>query len=351
MKTFRFSLVALVATVLFAACSNDEAVLPANNEAQAISFRTQGGTPEVTPRSTATTIDNIEAFVVYGTDYTPPPASPYPGTPFHLFTGETVARVAGASSNLFDYNPKKYYSTGATTASFFAYSPVSAGTGTPTLTAPIVTNLSAGVTFDYKVTPPDASGNTVQEDLLVAGITVTPPSPTPVYLGFTHALSRIFVKAKNSLAEDVVITGLELKNLYTTGTMTGTPAWTWTWAPTGSKTHIPFVLAPTGVAVPAGTGSPNAVLVTSMEQGMLVLPQVTANTTPDDHTNGDFALEVKYRVANLLNQTAYVYLTDGYPFEIGTQYAITIDFSGTDLIEIKFIIGVGTFTDDPATMP
>ena len=341
MKTFRFSLVALAATALITACS-DEAVVEQRlitSEAQEISFRLQGGTPET--RAMATTIDNIDAFVVYGTDSVANVA----GT--NIFDGVTVARQKGTGA-IFDYNPKKYYSAEIGKAAFIAYSPVSASLNISGLDA---TSLLTTTSFDYVVNAPDGSGEAVQEDLLVAGKSVAVPSVAKVDLNFKHALSRIFVKAKNSLKENVVITGLTLKNLYSEGTITGTPAspaWTWAWSNYSNITSYDYVLARTGVAVKAGVTT--ATLVTSMEQGMMVLPQEIVNSG-DDHTAGDFALEVTYDVANLTAQKAYVYLADTYPFEYNTQYAITIEFSGTDLIEIGFTIDVAGFDDDPATMP
>ena len=339
MRTFRFSLVALAATALFTACSNDEAVQPIDGSAaQEISFRLQGGTPET--RATATTLDNIDAFVVYGTDDITAPST-------NLFNGVTVARQVGGG---FDYNPKKYYNVGAGNAEFFAYSPVSAIqniTGLPTL------SVLSGVSFNYEVVKPDDSGNTTQEDLLVAGTRIASITNGGVHFQFQHALSRIFVKAKNGLSQDVVITGLSLKNLYPEGTIAGTPGtpWTWVWTAYGTQTDYNYILAPTGVAVPVGTGvsaAPNDVpiLVTSMEQGMMILPQTITTTGTGNYMVGDFALKVTYDVANLKAQEAYVYLGNGYKFDAGKQYAITIAFTGADLIEINFDIKVTDFTND-----
>ena len=202
--------------------------------------------------------------------------------------------------------------------------------------------------FVYEVKAPDATGITAQEDFLIADTSFTTITPT-VNLNFRHALSRIFVKASNDLSEDVVITGIELKNLKSKGTVTTPLPLTWV-ADASSIRNYSYILAPTGVAVKAGTGkgvSPNdvPVLVTSMEQGMMVLPQPTVNGGTDDYTAGDFALEVTYDVANLTGEKAYVYLADEYPFIAGNQYAITIEFddTSTGLIEIDFTIEVTEF--------
>ena len=328
MKTYKFLAVALVATGFFSACTNEEVVQPVNVNAPAeISFRLQGGSPET--RTTATTLTDVDAFVVYGTDDI--------AAGSNIFNGLTVARQL--SSGLFEYSPKKYYSDGAASAQFVAFSPVTAN-----ISSPGISSLLTTATFGYTVAKPDNTGNITQEDLLIAGTGVSSISASPVDLQFKHALSRIFVKATNALSSDVIITGLSLRNLYSTGTITGTAgaAWTWVWATSGAKTDYVYELATTGVAVKAGLGAPT--LVTSMEQGMMVLPQATANTADlADFDTGDFALEVTYNVANVTGKKAYVLLANGYPFAAGNQYAINIAFSGTELIEISFTIDVDGF--------
>ena len=324
MKTFKFCFVALAATVLFYACSNEEAIRPINDEAQAISFRLQGGTPEITTRATATTAPYVDAFVVYGIDDV---------ATTNLFNGETVARQVSGN---FDYNPKRYYNGGATSAGFIAYSPASANITTSSVPDPLTSTAS----FTYTVKAPDgtATGETIQEDFLIANTTVT-PSSSAVSLAFQHALSRIFVKATNAMKETVVITGLQLLNLKETGTVTATPT-TWSWTgQTGTADYV-YKIADAGVAVIAELTT--ATLVTSIEQGMMVLPQTIVNAS-NDHTLGDFALEVTYDVANLTGQKAYVYITAGSTFVAGSQYAITINFSGSDLIKIDFTISVTPF--------
>jgi hypothetical protein len=321
MKTFKFSLVALVATALFTACSNEDAVQPINGEAQEISFRLQGGTPEITTRAMATTLDKLEAFVVFGTDNL--------FSPGLLLDGVSVARQLDGT---FAYAPKAYYSNGAASASFFAFSPVSANISGSVTTTSLLT---AGASFDYEVLAPDGTGDAVQEDLLVTATTVT-PSTAAVNLTFKHALSRIFVTAQNTANEPVIIKGISLMNLNTTGTLAVTNASALTWTTTPSLDDYAYVLAPSGVVVPGGTTGKT--LVTSMEQGMMVLPQVTSNTG----AAGDFALEISYDFANLSNQTQIVKITDGYAFVAGNQYNINITFAG--LLPIEFdVIDVDAF--------
>ena len=332
MRTNKFLLIALATAGMFTACSNDDEVVM--NQGNEISFRVQGGAPEL--RTTATTKENVDAFVVYGADYV---TTPNP----NIFDGITVARQVDGS---FDYNPKKYFATGATTSQFAAFSPVSTLVTSPSFA------YGTGLSFNYEVPAPDAvHGKTTQEDLLVAGTTfATIVAGTKVNFDFKHALSRIFVKATSELSETVTIRELTLMNLQPSGTITGAAPWTWPalweWTPTGSKTPYSYALAPSGVAVPAGLAT--ATLITSMEQGMMVIPQEvgiadpTPNPTPDAD---DFALKVVYDVANLPGEEAYIYLENGYEFEMGKQYAITIAFTADNLIEVNFEIKVSGFED------
>lgn len=330
-------------------CSNDEVMDATSSEARAIDFRVQGGVPAVS-RTTATTAANVDAFVVYGAD------SDGGGSLIitTLFDGVTVARQKGGTT--YDYNPKRYYSAGAKSANFIAYSPVSASGGTtPNLSAPTKSDDCTTASFTYTLPAPDKTGNTVQEDLLVAGTAVAKADfGNAVNFAFEHALSRIFVKATNGLEETVIIRGLKLRNLSPKrvisydATATGDK---WTWSDTtpdaADLSEFEYVLAPTGVAVKSGLST--ATLVTSMEQGMMVLPQTTKAKTTGTPTNqerldaGEFALEVTYNVANLTGQKAYVFL-DGYKFKKGMQYAITVNF--TSLTAISFTIEVSEFTND-----
>ena len=321
MKTFRFTLVALVATALFTACTNEEAVSLIKGDAQEISFRLQGGTPEITTRAMATTLDNIEAFVVYGTDNVMT-------SPALILDGVTVARQFDGT---FAYAPQAYYNQGAANASFFAFSPVSANL-TSAVTIPS-TFLTTGASFSYEVLPPDGTGDAVQEDLLVTGTNVTTLT-APVNLTFKHALSRIFVTATNDAADPVIISDLKLLNLSTTGALAVNLTPTLTWTPTTTKDDYAYILAPSGVVVSGGTAIKT--LVTSMEQGMMILPQTITTTGTGDYTVGDFALEITYEFANFGSQTRYVYIPTGYAFLPGNQYNINIAFDG--LQPIKFIV-------------
>ena len=332
MKTNRFFLAILAVAGMMTACSNEGAVQQLNTDSRAISFRLQGGTPETVLRTNATTLEKLDAFVVYGTD------DVFDAAGALIFDGVTVGRKVGAG-NVFEYAPKRYFDEKATDSRFFAYSPVSANV---TEAHTLGSFISAGVTLTYTVPDPDFSTNITQEDLLVAGAAVTAFAPvTNVHLEFKHALSRIFVTASNSAADPVIITRLTLKNLAKTGyldvDLTNMPTWT-------SFTDIgdyEYILAESGgVAVLPGAGN---MFVTSKEQGMMVLPQITINENDDNvFDTNDFALEVNYDFANLTGQTKYILLKEGYEFEAGKQYSININFSGR---EITFTVDVIDFDD------
>ncbi len=170
---------------------------------------------------------------------------------------------------------------------------------------------------------------------MIAGTTFA-PSAAPVALNFQHALSRIFVQATSQLNQIAVVKGLTLKNLNSAGTITGTPAaeWTWEWT---SSTPIDYRYQ----TIPAAVIPRSGTALTSMEQGMMVLPQKIVNAN-DDVTTGDFALEVLYDLENLKDQVAHVYLPNNYEFEMGKQYIINVTFNETvtNLIEINFNIDV-----------
>jgi hypothetical protein len=118
-----------------------------------------------------------------------------------------------------------------------------------------------------------------------------------------------------------------------------------------------YVLLPTGVSVPAETdklGTDNKyVYVVGKDQGMLVLPQTTVNTNNDAEIKGaevstDFYVEVTYRLSNIQKTVRAAFtdinkLAQGLTFEMGRQYALTLEFSDT---AVEFDISVEGWEDD-----
>ena len=332
MKINRFFLVTLAAAGIFTACSNDEAVH--SNKGAEISFRVQGSTPVL--RTTSTTLGYVNAFVAYGTDDKIDALAPPDN---HIFNGVTVARQQGGG-DIFIYSPKKYFGLGAGDAEFAAYSPVSKKVTGASFT------YSTDFHFNYEVIIPDVAGKTTQEDLLVAGIKGVPSAMSPVSFLFKHALSRIFVTSLNTTNETAVIKSLTLRNVYSKGTVTIDAASnTLGWSVLNTRIPYPYVLAPTGVAVPANIATKT--LVTTMEQGMMILPQDVENNGDNILDANEFALDVVYDYGNLTNQTKTIFLDDTFPFVGGNQYTINIAFTAATLLEITFDITVQPFGDPP----
>ena len=378
------------AAIMMAGCSDDKIIL-GDESGRPVAFRLQGNLPA--SRATGTTVYNVNAFVVNGQVYD----NDDKPLPDPLFDAQTVARVEG-EANSFDYYPKRYYPDAAAHACFPAYSPV-----TPNVSSGFKGSTANMIT--YTVLPPDSvSGNTRQEDLLVAYTkvdgAVQPADKAPVSragfdqavsLTFKHALSRVFVKASNSNVEPVVIKRLSLNNLYDKGVLDidGT-GWTGSgvYTPAGSEVDINegyidapgtspndykvlwspispqtssyrYVLPPSGVSVAARTDVKTPIYVVSKEQGMLVMPQTTRNSNYDAEVDldanlhGDFYVEVTYDLSNIKNKTVRAAFKDinkldaGLTFEFGKQYALEIAFSGT---AITFAINVEDWNveDKPA---
>jgi hypothetical protein len=331
------------AAFLLGSCSDDKFGSDSSSGKQ-ISFRLQGSLPS--SRTTGTTKDNINAFVVNAQTDLPDDAG-------LLFSSQTVARLEG-TANAFDYSPKRYYPDEAAFACYSAYSPVSK------YVEPGFKNRTEGEinTITYTVPKPSDKGDTTQEDLLVAYTKVAGNFDNPVSLNFKHALSRVFVKASNKNVEPVVIKELSLHNLYSQGKLKideniskdypGAYKVLWTPDEAEPKVSYPYVLLPTGVSVPAETdklGTDKYVSVVGNEQGMMVLPQTTINSgDPGKVEDGDFFVEVTYSISNIKEKIVRAAFTDinrlankGITFEMGRQYALALEFSDT---EVEFKISV-----------
>ena len=328
--------------LLSGGCSDDKVII-GNDSGSEITFRVQEDIPA--SRAASSTAGQMNAFVVNGY------AEGVPADERTVFDAVTVSRREGVA-NAFDYSPRRYYPDAATAVSFSAYSPVSQHIGTGFTNNP-------DNTITYTVPAPLPSGVGSQEDLLVTH-TVTRKTgeqfPPAVALQFRHALSRIYVKAANYLAEPVSITGLGLHNLYTAGkldidkdtwqspsngtvdinegyqTVDDISKYKILWQPSGARDgRYDYILSEAAGTVPARSFSP--IMLVSKEQGMLVLPQTTLNSgdaaTADD---GDFYLSVGFKVNNYDDELHIPFsdlygLGGGLTFEMGKQYALTLSFA------------------------
>ncbi|MDR1883033.1 MAG: fimbrillin family protein, partial [Prevotella sp.] len=333
--------------LLLSGCSQDDVSdVPAGS--RAIGFRAQGAMSSL--KATTTGAEHIQSFVVsanHGGDWTV--ADDY------LLSAVTVYREGGIgdpdATAKWTYSPQAYFPTDKSSfVDFLAYSPAVS----KNVTAGLKDAVDADQTITYKVPKPLATGATAQEDFLVAYQRVTgsadPGYGGPVNLQFRHALSRVLVAAGSSLTEPVVITGLVLRNLHTTGDLPMNSAST-VWTPDPAKLdNYSYVLPDAGVSVtryPVNQAFPSPLpLVTSYEQGMFVLPQLTAGTLNDAETaetavenSNEFGLELHYTIGDLVKEPYYIQFADlnkvadkGVTFEAGKQYVLNLTFgsgSGT----------------------
>jgi hypothetical protein len=355
----------LSGALTLAGCSQDEpADVPAGSNA--ISFWMQGAPGGL--RSTSTPTDYISGFVVNAhhskeTNY---------GPSDYLLRGVTVYRGEGGG-NTWQYSPVSYFPVGdafTDYVDFFAYSPAGSNRVSPKLGDAADANQTIG----YTVPKPSGinGGAATQEDLLVAYQKVGADDyDKTVKLQFRHALSRVLVAAKSSLASsNVTVTGLTLKNLYSEGTLnlkgntsTGTtpsngipqstvpPAstteqdsWVYNdqlvtignyvtlWQSLATPEEYTYVLPALGVTVGA-----TSELVTTVEQGMFVLPQTTAGDLSQALNSAtDFYLEVAYSLDGKAQTPASIRFADingvanqSVTFEIGRQYVLNLTFGGT----------------------
>ncbi|MDR1884111.1 MAG: fimbrillin family protein [Prevotella sp.] len=334
--------------LLLSGCSQDDVSnVPAGS--RAIGFRAQGGMSAL--KATTTGADYIRSFAVnahYGT---------YDAAGKFLIEGVTVYRGEGGGTD-WTYSPQAYFPTeDKGGVNFFAYSPSGSKCVEGSLKEAAVAN-DANQTITYEVPEPTGAA-TSQEDLLVARQTVMYNSGNSAYPGaavslqFHHALSRILVAASSSLGQEVpvVITGLELKNLYTKGTLplnsddllatawghiTGEAGAKVLWANDGSTTaNYAYSLPASGVHV-----GETLATVTGDDQGIFVLPQTTKGDPSDGNpaagvTGGEFGLKVSYSINGSPDIDAYIQFgdiaepvvaTEGVTFEIGRQYVLNLTF-------------------------
>lgn len=352
--------------LMLSGCSQEENGFSPSSS-RAISFRAQGGQDGL--KATTTPSDYISSFVVNAH------ASSAANWDTYLLKGTTVYRGEGGGNN-WAYAPAAYFpenDADGAYVEFFAYSPSGSGNVSSKL-ADADDELQE---ITYSVPAPsltDTKGNTTQEDLLVSyGRVLKADYANPVQLKFRHALSRVLVAAINNTASDVTITGLKLKNLKPSGTLklkgntAASPAksdgipWSasaveatnptsWVYSPTpptattdyvtlwdasGTLTDYPYILPGSGVAV----STTESALVTSVEQGMYVLPQTCEGNGIDGWETGEFGLEVAYTRDGLVQPPKTVAFKDinnvtpaaEVTFEIGRQYVLHIEIDGTGI--------------------
>jgi hypothetical protein len=368
--------------LLLSGCSQED-TYDASDSSGTIGFRAQGGMPSL--KATTSDRNHIRSFVVnahYSKTETWDSADDY------LLYGTTVYRGEGEGS--WEYFPKAYFPTdgdGNQYVEFFAYAPA----GSSSVSHGLGETSDKDQTIAYKVpVPVVTSGATSQEDFLVAYERVPEAGyDNAVKLQFRHALARILVAAQSDLEATVTITGLKLNNLknegalslkgntststdksngipagsgsgqttwvYESGTIDSTDDYVTLWdSSTGTLTDYPYILPASGVTVNAEEKA-----VTSLEQGMFVIPQTTAGDPSDAVSDGEFGLEVAYTLNGQAGK-AFIQFADingiantGVTFEIGRQYVLRLNFSddGSGDIDIGSSITFGDPDADPYPDP
>jgi hypothetical protein len=371
---FGRNLLGLIAALLISGCSNEGGATD-NGETAAkgreITFRVQGSMPST--YTLPSTLADIDAFTVNG--WVDAAAT----NKEVLFERKSV--VKDATSGAFTYSPTVYFPVGATSATFVAYSPVNinvgVGSGGFELSNSIVTNDNK---ITYTVPNPAEGGGTLQKDLLVACTAVpniNAAGASAVALRFKHALARLVVSITNNTQDPLVVKGLTLNHIFTTGDLdidgdiwtegaTGTPdinddyvtssittsdQYKVLWDNNGTDHTMQWLLPVGGVVIDPDSA---AHAVTTNEQAMLVLPQITllASGNPQQlDTLTDFHLRLDYTLNNLdavrkiafgdvkgLDEVGY-----GLTFEMGKQYNLNLEFNAKG---VSFTVDIEDWTVD-----
>ena len=351
----------------YTACSHDDAVTVDTLPFAPVSFRIQDRTPLT--RTAATTTGQINALIVNG-QITSTDAS----RSQTLLNGITVYRLKGSESR-FDYNPHAFYPSWADRAEFNAYSTVSGR-----VEGFNISDKEEGTDNTVAYSVPDPA-LLPQEGLLVASTAVEEINLGGyVLFNMRHALSRIHIRALNLMIYPVIIHHITLHNLYGSGTLdinakvwnrgkysSGSPVadinrdyvaaplsfddYKILWKPAGSSSaSYSWQLPPAGGVVPA---SGAIEYITSDDQAMLVMPQITRNTgndafVTDADKQTDFYIEIGYTIQNYSStiRAAFVDVNnlppgpacEGIVFEMGRQYSLTVCFT---LEAVTFTVNTG----------
>lgn len=283
------------ATMLFAACSQDDLISENENNGNAIGFST------ITTRAAETTTGTMTDFRVWGYyGATSPVAASTTSLYMDVQPEKEVTDNAGYKP--FTYSPLKFWPlTGV--IDFFAVSPKDAYSD------------DASTTLTYNVTDVNATNHT---DLLFARALnkTRPNTATRVQLDFKHALSQIRFEARSAhQSMNFAVSSIELVNVLPNGTVnvasTGTNPW-----------NIPSTMSTAGNGL-VWTASGTAL---DYSFGLASYASTVDNAIVDYRTDSDL---VKY--VNIISKTG----TDetGYT-ETGA------------LMIIPQVLTAGTLTDD-----
>lgn len=232
------------------------------------------------------------------------------------------------------YSPIKYFPNYGS-VNFFAYSPA-ISSGLQSFAIDNTTYDAVAIAYHVSTNP------LLQEDFVAASLLNKSDNSTAVQLDFKHVLSQIEFQAKGVSGDTVfVIEKIELHNLDSAGSLTGTSSWSWTdnTAPS-EKTAVYTVYQDAPLQLTNDFQS----LTNAHIGNLMILPQeVTAGAngdgttqTPPDLSSGFFYIAVTYTAHHTSdpnsgnNITAYYTLgttTEPFEFKMGEKYTfyLTLD--------------------------
>lgn len=288
--------------MLIASCSSDDVV--STNTGRAIDFRTSVGT-----RGAETTTANIDKFWVTAID----------GAGANYFSQQEFTK----DGEFFTSSPLYYWPAGK--LKFFAYSPSATDLGGALTIVNATKELkdfspAAKIADQKDFVTATASGTRV--DNQISGVALT----------FTHQLSQIEIKAKNSNTGYVYkVVGVRIGKPVSKGTFTfDTNKWTLT---TTEKTNYAVEYAtPIALAAKAAT-----MMGTANDNAMLLPQQLKAWTPETDKANTNNGAYIALKIQISTKDGARVYpakgdydwaaVAIGTNWEAGKKYVYTLDFS------------------------
>lgn len=320
--------IAALGLVVLAGCSSEDEVstLIANSD-NAINFTTYvGKQTKAIDKGSFVENDAIGVFAYYtgskGFDTTAAPNFMY-------------EQAITKDSKAWSYSPLKYWpNTSGEKITFFGYYP-SAKTGMTFYKAGTTTayeNKATGFP-DIQFTVQDTAAN--QVDLMYSSlIDQTKPENGKVLFSFTHALSKVNIKAKMSseldAATTVTIKNVSLSNIYNTNTLKyATSKWSW-----DTATTLKDYSTKVSIDLTKDSGS-TAVDITKEATGFLMVPQTLSKdadkkatlTISYDVTTVDTSLAQSSTISNTVSVDISGLSTKTW--EMNQQYTYTIQIALT----------------------
>lgn len=320
----------LAIAVTATSCSKDESIAQAQQESQAIDFKTY--------------VPKLSRGAVIGN------ATQLQSTDFEVFAFKAATGLTFMDAVKIVYNGTKWDYDQATQRAYWSADAVNFYSVSPSSNAALTKNFTADAqTLDFTV-PADCGD---QIDLMYTQVLGADKSNRSgagsgqttggVPFNFEHALTQVVFKAKTAVADfKIDIESVEICNAMGTGTFTySTKAWT------GLSASSSYV---SGMAVPSTSiGTTTVDLTTSASGALLLLPQtMTAWTTKvgeaitiaQANENGHSYLKIMCKIINTIGGDSYlygdadtympVYIPFGVAWSKSNVYTYTLVFGNTD---------------------